>query len=257
VPSFNSALVVKPGDTDSLRLMISRGTQLPSLSTSGAFLVDTRYVKISGSPFIHPMTVTNYEIGWNHALAGPHLLVRASAFHQGNQDLPAVAGGTIATARGAYFVGSNIGSSTANGLELGVKGTLPSHLLWSIAYRPEKITDHLLPFAQNAAAYTEYQHTTPRHLLKANLGWANDRWELDGFLHYQSANQGLQPNAGIRGAILTPIPAFASIDGRLAYKLNRRITWSGSGQNLTHASQIQTGGPAVERRLLGTMSFTF
>ena len=86
--SFNSALVLKPSDTDSLRLMITRGTQLPSLNTSGAFLVDTRYVKISGDPFINPMTVTNYELGWDHGLAGPHLPVRVSAFHQNNQDPP-------------------------------------------------------------------------------------------------------------------------------------------------------------------------
>jgi len=228
VLSFNSALVLKPSDTDSLRLMITRGTQLPSLNTSGAFLVDTRYVKISGDPFINPMTVTNYELGWDHGLAGPHLPVRVSAFHQNNQDLPAIAGGSIPTASGTYLVGSNIGSSTANGPELGVKGTLPSHLRWSITYRPEKITDHFLPFAQNGAAYTEYQ-PPPRHLLKANLGWANDNWELDGFLQYQSTNQGLQPKLIGQGAILTPIPAFASIDGRVAYKLNRRISWSTSG----------------------------
>jgi iron complex outermembrane receptor protein len=257
VPSFNSALVVKLSDTDSLRLMISRGTQLPSLSTSGAFLVETPYVKMSGSPFVNPMTVTNYEIGWDHALAGPHLLLRLSAFHQDNQDLPAIAGKTLGTGNEAYLVGSNIGSSTADGIEFGVKATLTSHLRWSVAYRPEKITDHLLPFAQNGAAYTEYEHTTPRHLLKANLGWANDRWELDGFFQYQSTNQGLRPNLDRAGTILAPIPAFTTIDGRVAYNLNRRITWAVSGQNLTHASQIQTSGPAVERRVLGTMTFNF
>jgi outer membrane receptor for ferrienterochelin and colicins len=258
VPSFNSSLIVKPNDTDSVRLMISRGTQLPSLSTSGAVLVITPTINISGSPFVNPMTVTNYEIGWDHDLAGQHLLVRVSAFHQNNQDLLAIGGATAGTGSGKYLVGSNIGSSTANGLEFGVKGTLASHLRWSVAYRPEKITDHFLPFAQNGAAYTEYEHTTPRHLLKANLGWANNRWELDGFLQYQSTNHGLQPSSLYGpGAVLTPIPAFTTIDGRVAYNLNSRFTWAVSGQNLAHASQIQTSGPAVERRVLGTLTFNF
>jgi hypothetical protein len=57
--------------------------------------------------------------------------------------------------------------------------------------------------------------------------------------------------------ILTPIPAFTAIDGRIAYNLNQRITWAVSGQNLSHASQIQTSGPAVERRVLGSMTFNF
>jgi outer membrane receptor for ferrienterochelin and colicins len=258
VPSFNSSLIVKPHDTDSVRLMISRGTQLPSLSTSGAVLVITPTINISGSPFVNPMTVTNYEIGWDHDLAGQHLLVRVSAFHQNNQDLLAIGGATAGTGSGKYLVGSNIGSSTANGLEFGVKGALASHLRWSIAYRPEKITDHFVPFAQNGAAYTEYEHTTPRHLLKANLGWANKRWELDGFLQYQSTNHGLQPSSLYGpGAVLTPIPAFTTIDGRVAYNLNSRFTWAVSGQNLAHASQIQTSGPAVERRVLGTLTFNF
>jgi outer membrane receptor for ferrienterochelin and colicins len=257
VPSFNSALLVKPSDTDSLRFMVSRGTQLQNLGLSGAYLVVTPYLKISGTPFINPLFVTNYEIGWDHVLAGPHLLSRVSAFHQSNQGVQAIGGGYIPTATGPYLTGSNIGNSTANGLELGFKGTLPSHFGWSIAYRPEEITDHFLPFAQNAAAYTDFQHTNPRHLLKANLGWANDRWEVDGFLQYQSANQGLQPNATGTRTIFIPVPAFAAIDGRLAYKLNQRITWSVSGQNLTHASQVQTSGPAVERRVLGTMTFNF
>jgi outer membrane receptor for ferrienterochelin and colicins len=208
VPNFNSDLVVKASDTDSLRLMISRGTQLPSLSTSGAVLVITPTINISGSPFVNSMTVTNYEIGWDHAVTKPHLLVRVSAFHQDNQGIPAIGGATVGTGSGKYLVGSNIGSSTANGMEFGVKGTLASHLRWSVAYRPEKITDHFLPFAQNGAAYTEYQHTTPRHLLKANLGWANKHWEFDGFLQYQSTNHGLQPSSLYGpGAVLTPIPA--------------------------------------------------
>ena len=111
--------------------------------------------------------------------------------------------------------------------------------------------------AQNAAADVDYQHTTPVHLLKANLGWATNKWEIDGYLHYQSAAFGIQPTNATIGTALTPVAGFVSLDGRLAYNLTNRLTWSASGQNLTHARQIQTAGPAVERRVLGTMSFNF
>jgi hypothetical protein len=46
-------------------------------------------------------------------------------------------------------------------------------------------------------------------------------------------------------------------DGRVAYSLNRWMSLSASGRNFTHGSQLQTGGPVVGRRLLGTMSFNF
>ncbi|HTF64112.1 MAG TPA: hypothetical protein VK638_15625 [Edaphobacter sp.] len=54
-----------------------------------------------------------------------------------------------------------------------------------------------------------------------------------------------------------PVPQHLSIDARVGYNFTNRFTWSVSGQNLTHASQVQTSGPAVERRVLGTISFNF
>jgi hypothetical protein len=91
--------------------------------------------------------------------------------------------------------------------------------------------------------------------VKANLGWANRKWEIDGYLQYHSSTNGLQPTA--TAATLTPIAGFVAMDGRIAYNISNRMTWSVSGQNLGHASQIQTSGPAVERRVLGTLSVHF
>ena len=54
---------------------------------------------------------------------------------------------------------------------------------------------------------------------------------------------------------LVPVTGFVSLDARIAYNETNWLTWSVAGQNLTHASQIQTGGPAVERRVLGSMTF--
>ena len=91
--------------------------------------------------------------------------------------------------------------------------------------------------------------------MKANLGWANSQWEVDAYLHYQSASHGIQTEGAVAG--LVPVPGFVSMDARAAYKLRDRITWSVAGQNLTQATQRQTVGPSVERRVLGTMTFTF
>ena len=254
-PSFSSGLVWKPSETDSLRFTVSRGTQLPSLVSSGGLLLVTPFLKVTGTPLLEPSVVTNYEIGWDHVLSGPHILFRASAFDQDSENLLAIAGGFIPAPDGPYVTPSNVGSSGATGLEFGLKGTLQKNYRWGVNYRPEWISDHFVPAAQGGAAYVDYQHTTPLHLMKANLGWANGRWEIDGYLQYHSGAYGLQPTA--TGATLTPIAGFVSLDGRAAYNLTSRMTWSVSGQNLTHGSQLQTSGPAVERRVLGTMSIHF
>jgi iron complex outermembrane receptor protein len=253
--SFNSGLVWKTSETDSVRFMVSRGTELPNLSISGGFLVLSPFIKDTGTPFLEPSVVNNYEIGWDHVLPGPNILFRASVFDQDSFKLLAVGGGFIPTPGGPYFTPSNVGSSEATGLELELKGTLSKNYRWGVNYRPEWISDNFVPSAQNGAAYVDYQHTTPLHLVKANLGWASGRWEMDGYLHYQSSAHGLQPTP--TSAALTPVAGFVSMDGRVAYNLTDRVTWAISGQNLTHASQVQTSGPAVERRVLGTISIAF
>jgi iron complex outermembrane receptor protein len=255
-PSFNSGVVWRPRESDSVRLMLSRGVQLPSLVASGALLLDAPSEKLTGSPLINPSVVTNYEIGWEHALSGHHLLFRANAFDQDSFDVMAPRGAEVPSPGGPYTTPTNIGDSHAFGLEFELKGALPSNFRWGVHDRPEWIFDHFIPSAQDGGAYVAYDDTTPFHLLKANLGWANAGWELDGYLQYHAAVSGTVPLAA-GGTTDVPIGAFVAMDGRVAYKYRDRITWSVSGQNLTHASQVQTSGPAVERRVLGTMTFNF
>jgi len=254
-PSFNSGLVWKPREADSIRLLVSRGNQLPNLGISGAFLLVTPFLKISGSPLLKPSVVTNYEIGWDHIFLGPNILFRASVFDQHSEDILSTGGGYIPTPNGPYLVSSNIGTSEATGLELGLKGTLRKNYRWGVDYRLERISDHFVPNALNGAAYIDYDDTTPVHQVKAKLGWTNGKWELDTYLQYHSVSRGLISTA--RAATTIPVPAFTTLDGRVAYNLTERFTWAVSGQNLTHASQLQTSGPAVERRVLGTLSFNF
>jgi len=253
--SYNSALVWKPSKVDDVRLMISRGIQLPNLVESGALLLVSPVLNFTGTPTLEPTDVNSYEIGWDHAIPASHILLRASAFHQHNYDLMTVGGGFIATPGGLYIVPENIGSSDANGVEIGLRSPLHQKVRWSVDYRPEKVVDDFLPDERNGAAEVNYEDTIPRHQVKASLGWANSKWELDSYYRFESNNQGLQP--GRIGTILVPVPQHLSLDGRVGYNLTDRLTWSVSGQNLTHASQVQTSGPAVERRVLGTISFNF
>jgi outer membrane receptor for ferrienterochelin and colicins len=254
--SFNSGLTWKLSGTDSIRLMASRGIQLPSLVNNGAVILNIPGYNYTGSPLLQPTAVTNYEAAWVRVMAGPSLAFGGSAFHQKSDDIGSVSSGFIQTAGSdLYFLPANIGSSNANGLELGLRGTLRKNYRWRVDYRPEWIVDHFTPSAQNGTDFIDYEHTTPVHLVKANLGWANSRWEMDAYLHYQSASQGIQTEGAVGG--LVPVPGFVSMDARAAYKLRDRITWSVAGQNLTQGTQRQTVGPAVERRVLGTMTVTF
>jgi outer membrane receptor for ferrienterochelin and colicins len=253
--SFNSGLVWKPSEADSLRIALGRGTELPALVISGTLLEVGPVVSVSGTPFLKLSVMTNYEISWEHVIASSHMLLRVSAFDQKSDNVLAFGGGFIPTPSGAYLTPSNVGDSNARGLEVEIKGTLPQNYRWNVSYRPERISDNFVPAARDGAAFLDYEDTTPIHLAKANLGWASGRWEIDSFLRYQSSAYGIQPTAQM--AIIVPVKGFVAVDGRVAYNLTDWATWSVSGQNLTHASQTQTSGPQLSVVYWVRCRFTF
>jgi outer membrane receptor protein involved in Fe transport len=82
-------------------------------------------------------------------------------------------------------------------------------------------------------------------------------WQLDAYLHYQSAMQGLTPSAVSFGTVLTPIDAYLSADARIGYRPARWVTLALSGRNILHSDQRQTSGPNEERQVFASATFDF
>jgi outer membrane receptor for ferrienterochelin and colicins len=253
--SFNSGVVWTATPTDKIRLIVSRGVQLPSLVESGSLLLDLPYMKVTGDPRLKPTVVMNYELAWDRDFPTVGVHLQINAFHQRTENLISVAGNFIATATSFYATSANIGSSTADGMELNAKGALNNSWRWSVSYRAEFVSDEFLPFAVGGVAVADYEHTTPKHLVKGGLGWANGAWEADTYLTYQSNTLGLR-TTGIATA-LVPVGAYISVDGRVAYRLADWATLAVSGQNLLQSPQRQTSGAAVERQVFATLSVNF
>jgi len=156
-----------------------------------------------------------------------------------------------------YSSMGNVGNSNAYGAEFSLKGLFAADWRWGLNYRFESVFDDFVPYAQNGTAYVDFAHVTPKHLVKANLGWARGNWEIDGYVYYQSPTRGLATLPLVPGTFLTPVPGYVSADARIAYRLTDWATFSISGQNLLQSKQRQTSGPAVERRIFGTLSVNF
>ena len=255
-PSANTGLVWKADDLDTLRLTASRGVQVPSLANFGAFLTISPVLKQIGVPTVDPTIVTNYEFGWDRRVPDLGGQFRASVFHQRSDDILAVRGGLIPTASGPFFTQANVASSIANGVELGLSGSLPENWRWGLDYRAEFVTDHFFGGLTNTSTLTDFQHTTPAHLVDAHLGWSSGNWEIDGYVRYQSRTYGFLPTPTGAG-VLTAIKDYVSADGRVGYRLTDNVTLAVSGQNLSLATQQQTSGPKVERRIYATVSVAF
>jgi hypothetical protein len=140
---------------------------------------------------------------------------------------------------------------------MSLTGVFQENWRWGINYRYEAISDHFKPLAMGGTKYIDFQHVTPAHVVKANLGWSRGDWEIDTFAYYQSATRGLAGLAFSAGSFLTPVQSYVSADGRIAYKLTDWATISISGQNLLESPQQQTSGPKVERRVFGTLTVRY
>jgi len=252
--NFNSGLVWKADDANTIRLLASRGIQLPSLANFGGVLINAPFFNTSGTPDMRAAAVMNYEIDWDHAFEAWATTLRTAAFHQRSTDVVALVGG-FNPGPPPYSLTGNVGSSDAWGVELSLKGEISQHWHWGTSYRFETIKDKVIPAVQNGTGYIDFQHSTPKHQLRANLGWALDQWEADIAAYYQSATKGLIPTP--TGTTLMPVQDYFNADARIGYRINDNLTVSVSGQNLLTAHQVQTSGPAIERRIFLNLSAGF
>ena len=255
--SFNSGLVWKADAEDTVRLTVGRGVQLPNLAELGALVFNSPLANYTGVPTLQPTVVTNYELGWDHYFEALNAHFRASGFHQTTNEIASLTGGFLVAPSGAFFTSANVARSHAEGIELAVKGKLLTDWRWGISYTPEVVTDHFNPGLTNLSTNVDFQHTNPVHVVNANLGWSNGPWEIDGFLRYESSFLGFLPAVAGQFTTLGLINDYVSIDTRIAYQLTDRITLALSGQNITQATQRQTSGPNVERRIFGTITVKF
>jgi len=253
--SYNSGLVWKADDWNTLRLMVSRGVQLPSLANVGALVIHNPFYSLTGIPTLKPTIISNYEIAWDRSLPALSAAMHASVFYQHSAEVASGSGGFVFLPTGAYITAANLGDSDAEGLELSANGLIDKDWRWSLSYRAEFVFDDFVPSAKGGASYLDFEHTTPKHLVKANLGWTSGNWEADVYAGYQSNTSGLQP--GVFGTVLVPVGSYVSIDGRVAYRLADWATLSVSGQNVLQSPQRQTSGAAVERQVFATLSVRF
>ena len=251
---FNSGLVWEASEADTVRLLVSRGIELPNLSLLGGFVLETPFFNTTGNPGLNASAVMNYEADWDRQIESIGAFLRTALFYQRTTSIIGLTGGLF-LGPPAYTLPINIGASDAVGGEVSLTGRFDEQWHWGLSYRFETIKDKFIPALQNGMAFADFQHVTPKHQIKANLGWTWNAWEADASLYYQSATRGLMPT--LTGTALIPVQDYFNTDARIGYRINDNLALSLSGQNLLTASQKQTSGPAIQRRLFLNLSTSF
>jgi iron complex outermembrane receptor protein len=251
--SFNSGLVWNASTDDTFRLIASRGVQLPNLVQVWDTAAGQPQLGPPQPPLpLRPSKVINVEALWNHTFTSFGARLQVAAFHQQTTDVISTGSGTFDSPGLPGMAPINVGSSAADGLELSLNGRFDEAWTWSLSYRLEIIDDN---YAKGIVRtdLVNYEDTTPKHVLKAGLGYAAGRWQIDGHMQFQSDSAGLRRVGQSR--LMVPIQPFSTMDARIAYRLTDQLTLAVSGQNLLNAQQQQTSGPEVERQIFATLSF--
>jgi iron complex outermembrane receptor protein len=262
-PSFNSGLVFKLTDDDTMRLTAGRGLQVPSLMDFGLVTATAPGAPSQiGNPTLQPTAVWNLEAGYDHNLASISSLIRTSVFVQRNDNLltegPDVLPTRLPTGRFAQ-IAQNSGYSTAVGGQIGIKGQSESGFRWNASYMFEFIHDEFSSL--NKVAITSpgnYQDGTPTSVVIVGGGYTRGKLEIDAQARWQSRYTDLIRQT-IQSPTLTPIYVsdYVNVMARVGYNLTDNLTLALTGQQFYISRLVQTAGPPVQRTVIASVTAHF
>jgi iron complex outermembrane receptor protein len=270
--SENAGLVYRASANDTIRLSFARGIELPSLIQLGGiqypYPTGSIPAALMGNPQIGPSVITNYEVGYDHAITELNARAGVKAFYQHTANMTGnpSASNLIAPPNFAVIPGvgpvptslpgigwANVGSSTMRGAEFEITGESAEHVRWGLNYTYTKVTDEAYAGQDLLAANVAYDKTTPKSRANFNLGWTQGPWTSDAYLRYVSSTQMFS----VTGGPLVGIDQYFTLAGRVAYAFSKSLKVALSGENLTKNEQTQTSGLLAPRRALLSLEATW
>lgn len=258
--SFNTGLVYRLTQRDTLRLGAARAIQLPSLNDFGTASIQAEgRVIVGGQPLLSPSVVTNYEVDYDRVLSGLDATLRLAAFAQHSQNTiasPLGSGLSILPTGQVLLTAKNLGNSNESGGEITLKGASPIGIRWSLSYALAAVRDETPQAQLDAASGVNYQRMTPTNSVVGRLGYDWRGFEADVQARWQSH---MQDYASVTGLTAEPVtvPNYVTVDARIGYRISRNVTVSVTGQQLGRHELTETAGLQVERRILAGLKVRF
>ena len=253
--SFNSGLVWRATDEDTVRLTLARGLQAPSLIALGfQFVVpqtsqSTPAINLLGSANLNPSAISHAEVGYDRQVRALASTVRVAVFAQRTDDVISdpFSGNAAFTRRSGITVQSaNSGHSSAVGGELGLRGEADG-FRWNASYAYINVSDQF--DSTRPLPWLNFQRGTPTHVVMLGGGYSWGRFEADAHGRWQSTYRDYGANPRTNALSPVDVPDYLQLGARVGYKLTEGLTFALTADQFNVSRLVQTGGRAVERRL--------
>jgi len=257
-PSFNSGLVWKASEHDTIRLSAARATQLPSLVDFG-FTGPAGALIIAGNPGLQPSTVMNYELDWDRTLPPLASTVRLALFHEDTSQVigsPFGSGFTFLPTGQILEVARNFGDSHESGGAIALKGH-SGEFRWDVSYALAVVHDDTPRAVLQQAPSVSLQRQTPTHAVVVGLGWTHDRWEIDGHARWQSHFEDYRIDPASLSTNQVTVPNYLTVNLRVAYRLTDHVTLALTAEQLNQHRLIESAGLRTERAFLVSATARF
>jgi outer membrane receptor for ferrienterochelin and colicins len=266
--SFNIGLVDELTSLDTVRLMAARGVQVPSLVDFGqqAPFGSLGPLVVAGNPNLRPTIVHNLELDYDRDLPAWSSTLRTAAFAQRSDDiisqplsspLQFVQSGPLAGA--PLLLASNVGSSSAAGGEISIKGHSASGWRWNASYALVATSNHTTlnqgPTPPTSAI--DYARSVPQSVVVGGIGYTWEKLELDAQARWQSSYQDYKSNDN--GIYLQPVVVnnYLTMDARIGYRMSEHVTVALSAQQFNTSQQYETAAPPVQRRIIASLTVRY
>ncbi len=263
--SANLGAVYKLTPQDTFRVAYARGVQVPTLVEFGGVELTEGSPKppnglvLEGNPNLTPAVVTNYEVSYDRGIPQLDAMVGARVFYQQSTDIK----GTwdfshfdIPPTATTYGIVQYVKASNSDmvGATLSASGKIKGGFHWSADTTYTSVTDQAFAGVNLVTRGVAFAQTTPKFRGNAAAGWADARWSVDAYVHYVS-----KFDSYTVASALAPVPAYASLAGRIAYQLSKGLTVAINGQNLGQSRQAQgqPGGLLAPSRVLLSLTKTW
>jgi len=255
--SFNSGLVYALTSEDVVRMMVSRGFQLPSLNDLGQQIVPPGAGVVDiGQPALKATSVFNVESDFDHTFSDLGVTWRNALYWQHNADLFGYDAGVPYTiGPNVAYQSANLGSSDETGFEISLKKRASEGLRWNIGYKYAIITDQIWSGIA-PGAYSAFQGSTPRHTLDFGAGYGLGRWEFDLMGRWQSrfTDYIYTIANGYEPVILS---GYTTLNAHIGFKATDYLTLGATAEQFDEDRIQERAGLATDRRLIFSATANF